>query len=229
MATWDGTNAFKAMTLSGGNAVATSTGSSIDSCRSTDSKSTGKWYVKLTATTVHTSQPYFWILGLQAAGYDPNTASNVQGYENTTNSLGVNASGQIVFLGGFSSETFVAPLASGDTVEVAIDIDNALLWRRRNAEVWNSGIPSADPATGVGGVDLTTPLGGSALAAAPWYFGFASAVDSGDVATITTGTPPSGFTDWNAGGGGGGGVTWNPSDKDAGITLSNADLTATRA
>jgi hypothetical protein len=107
------------------------------------------------------------------------------------------------------------------TIGVALDITNGKIWLKdlTNNGQWNDSATD-DPGTTTGGV--TTTVTGP-------YF---PAVSTNNLSTMTAnfgassfvGSAPSGFSDANTANGSP--VTWNPSDKNANITLSGGNLVA---
>jgi len=102
-------------------------------------------------------------------------------------------------------------------IGIAVDIDNDKLWGRVGGGNWTG---LGNPATNSGGNSITSVVSGSVFPA--W-----SALVSGVQATANfgasafDGVAPSGFSSW------GSSCVWDPANKDASITLSNGNLTAT--
>lgn len=63
-------------------------------------------------------------------------------------------SGYGIYFNDVNVNSMAAPVAN-DFICVAVDFDNRLIWFRKNAGDWNDN-PSADPATGTGGVSFST-------------------------------------------------------------------------
>jgi hypothetical protein len=132
----------------------------------------------------------------------------------------------------------VLDFSVGDKAGFAVDTKNSLLWARNataNAAAWygdNSGA-GEDPVAGTHGFDFVNPAGtpitGNIFVLAGGYWN-AFLNPPSPVLTVNFGATsfqaaaPAGFSPWDNSGG----STLNPSDKDANLTLSNGNLTATR-
>jgi hypothetical protein len=150
--------------------------------------STGKYYSESTVTmNAGSSAVSMGIANASMAAY-----ASLGG---DTNSLAYIPSG-VVKINGSTLST-IASYASGNTIDMAFDATNSLIWFRVNNGNWNnSGL--ANPATGVGGISTAT------LAAGPYFE--ASAIETNTPAVDSwllnfgrlgfTRTPPSGFGKW---------------------------------
>ena len=67
----------------------------------------------------------------------------------------VSGVGVIWYNGSSTGKTLGGSATAGDFVCVAVDMDNKRFWARRNAGNWN-GDATANPATNVGGVDISS-------------------------------------------------------------------------
>lgn len=189
--TWSTTDKTALITLSGGNLIATSGGSS-QGVRGIDGKNAGKYYVEYTGST--------WATGNTVAGFGNRNASLSSA---GTGTVYYNRSGQLSVNGSLIL-TGLTALTAGAVVCAALDIDNKLIWFRVGAAGnWN-GNASYNPATGVGGVSIAVLLPPTSLL--PLYpytsnwsdtitanFGdsaFVGSVPSGFTAGFPTGTPP---------------------------------------
>lgn len=77
-------------------------------------------------------------------------------------------------------------LAAGDVVEFAVDLGTKRAWWRKNGGLWNNDA-SANPATGVNGLDISAMTGTS-------FYPALSLQGTGEAWTLSNGlTPPSGF------------------------------------
>lgn len=144
-------------------ATATDVGSSVFS---TAANTSGKHYVEV---SIAVAAPFFMFVG--AADFSEALSWVSDGSVN-------------------SGEYTVAPYAAGDTICVALDCDADLAWIRTNGGNWNDN-PSANPATGVGGMNFVTT---SAVIGVL----FATA---GSVSTLFAGPSfayamPAGFVEW---------------------------------
>lgn len=152
--TWDA-GTVTAVTLSGGNLVATNTGTTATSqgahAPGTAGKTTGKFYFEATLTTnIQTGGN-----GGVGIGTTASTYANMGGSATTGDEVFWN-SGNIWANGGNTAIT-LSGMPTGTVVGCAIDLDNRKAWfRRAPSGNWNNS-GTADPATNVGGI--TIPAG----------------------------------------------------------------------
>lgn len=147
--TWNPAD-FSSVTLSNGNLTATSTtGSSWGALvRGTEAYVVGKYYLESIVTNNVGSTTGNWALGVANS-----SQSNYIGI-NTANAVGYYA-----LNGEFSDfATFVASAANGHTVCMAVDYGAQLMWIRVDGGNWNNNSAN-DPATGVGGFDISSAVG----------------------------------------------------------------------
>lgn len=162
--------------LSGGDLVATGSAAN-KSVRAIRSQSTGKFYFEVVPN---------------------NNAGFSFGISNASHSLGTWVGANVNSVGYSGNQVYnngslgaVYTFAASDVIQVAIDIDNKLIWVRKNTSNWNNN-GSANPATGAGGITFT--------ASGPFFP--TVSVDNTRVATANFGatayaqTPPSGFSNW---------------------------------
>jgi SPRY domain len=149
-AVWDPVTAT-AVTLSGGNLVVTNIGTTSGDqgarVAATSGRTTSKYYFEITIST------------LVGAG-GGNTGVGVATTASTYTGMGNNAtSGAEVFTnnggiyanGGSTGFTGLGAFASGNIIQVAIDLDNRKAWfKKTSGSQWN-GMASHDPATNTGG------------------------------------------------------------------------------
>lgn len=172
-----------AVTLSGGNLVATHDGTANwDNARATVTLgTTGKWFW----STALTAQPTANIVGIANA-----TATLTNYLGSDANAVGYQTANGAVLISGITLSTIMTS-AAGDVVDTAVDLDNAKIWFRKNGGNWNNS-GAANPATNVGGISLAT------LAAGPYYV--AAGLYQNSVETVNFGgstlpyAPPSGFS-----------------------------------
>ena len=152
--TWDAAT-VTAVTLSGGNLVATNTGTTSANqgakVVSTSGKTSGKYYYEITITTKATGANCGLGIGTTASTY---TAIGT----NATTGAVLYLSGGI-WANGANSGSSLASRSTGDVIGVAVDLANRKIWFRKvngTPTNWN-GSGTADPATNVGGV--TVPAG----------------------------------------------------------------------
>jgi len=179
------------ITLSNSNLTATLGGSpSSDGVRSTTGRSLGKWYVQMTIGAT----------AITSGGYGAALAATPIGV--LWNNLGIlvaAANGDIKLNGTASGKNIGTPVA-GDVIDMALDLDNAQAWFRRNNGNWNGDV-SANPATNTGGVAI-----GTLFSSAPAYFYMAtlsgpasSSVTVNAGGSAFTNSVPSGFGSWDDG------------------------------
>ena len=190
--TWDAAT-VTAVTLSGGNLVATNTGTTSNNqgarVAASTAKSTGKYYFEIAFTTLTStganSNNGFGV-GTTASSYTNLSQFGTDGVT-VAQYGGVNASGS--YLGNL-----VGQRASGDVIGIAVDLDNRKVWFRvAPSGNWNNNA-TYNPATNTGGSTIVsgsyTPvfisggLGGTASNVVTANFG----------ASAFTGAVPSGFT-----------------------------------
>jgi hypothetical protein len=163
--------------LSGGNLVATS--SAAGNAASTRTL-TGKNYFEAVITTLAGTPS----IGLVNHIFAFSTA--LLGAD--ANSLAFKSTGAVVVNG--STLATIATFAAGDRIDCAIDPASRLIWFRVNGGNWNNN-GSNDPATGVGGIDLTSMNLGTLRAAVG--ASVTGTVWTAKFSTAFTGTAPSGY------------------------------------
>lgn len=197
--TFDPSNKGTIFTLSGGNLIATqnlisNTGQAA-LARSITSHSSGKYYNEFTPSGGVWSQIYTASFGITNA----TSSLNVK--------LGADTNSGVLYQGDGSTYTFfinnasVGPVQpqwfSGNVLGMASDFTNLLWWYRIGAGNWNNS-GTANPATGAGGLSLST------LAAGPYYAAVA-VIDTGSPGLVWTAnfggsayanTAPAGFGNW---------------------------------
>jgi len=189
--TWEAAT-VTSVTLSGGNLVATNTGTSATSqgahVVSTSGKTSGKYYFEDTLTT---------IVGAGGANYGIGVGTTASTYTNMGNAATTGVmmfrSGSI-YSNGTNTGTTLGSRSSGNVIGVAVDLDNRKVWYRvAPSGNWNNS-GSADPATNVGGI--TIPAGTMIpFATFGGTGGAASNVQTTNFgASAFTGAVPSGFT-----------------------------------
>ncbi len=181
---WSSSDKGANVVLSGGNLIATGGTPANQGVRSVDRQALGKFYVEHTMTT--------WAGAATCVGFITQTATlatNINfGTVFVLASGGVNCGGaQIASLG---------VRASGDVIGIAIDLTSRLIWFRvAPSGNWN-GNASANPATGVGGGDISLSVGGVGIPLYPFAAfstnGHSVTSNFGD--TAFTGAVPSGYT-----------------------------------
>jgi hypothetical protein len=191
LATLNGTTANT--TVSGGGLIATHTNTVGNSgVTSSTSKTAGKWYFEGTFTTTHGASD---CVATILAG-----ASFANLITNGTNCTAVYAGTGNIWSNNANSTKTLGAIVTGDVVGVAVDLTARLGWFRKlhsgTTGNWN-GDPTANPATGTGGVTIAATLAASPVVG----FGGASTATN-DIITANFGqsayamTAPSGFSNW---------------------------------
>jgi hypothetical protein len=199
------------VTLSNGNLTATHNTTTANSgARSAALLSSGKYYFEVTKTQGGNGD----CLGVLTSG---GTYTNF--VTDGTNCAALYMTGSIYSNGG-SAFLSTGSISNGQTVGVAVDLDNDKVWFQR-FDGWNGlGISSENPATNTGGASLSS-FSGTTLAPA---IGFASTTTGNYTANFGASTfighAPDGFT-----------AGWSPTSASfdgtaTNATLSNGNLTA---
>jgi hypothetical protein len=178
-ATWNPSD-LSAVTLSGGNLIATTTGAG--GVRSTLGFSAGKYYWEYTIGVFGS--------GNSGVGVASSTATLSTMGPTVSQAAFVYPAGSI-YINGVDTTISIGALSAGNILAIALDVTAKLIWFKKAAGNWNFNA-SANPATGVGGLSI------SALVS-PLYAGFGVSISGqsmtanfGDTAFV--GTVPAGFT-----------------------------------
>jgi len=188
--TWSTTDKSAGVTLSGGNLVATFTGAS-QGVRAIDRVYTGKYYWEATFTT-----PINLGIGICLG----DSSLGLLSFSNAANtSVIVSAGAGLVLVFGGTVGITLGAFAAGAVACFALDASADLIWFRNGAAGnWNASA-SANPATGVGGLNIGT-LSGLSGGGAVGFYPCASGGGGSGVATANfgatgfTGAVPAGFT-----------------------------------
>jgi len=191
-ATWDAATKV-AVTLSGGDLVATNTGGGANNqgakVATASGKSSGKYYFELVWTNL-----------VNAAGFSQEEAVGITmvslvDYSNSTGTFKAAYKGSVSLNGG-NAGINVGQQNSGDFICFALDQDNHKVWIRVGAAgLWNNS-GSDNPATNNGGIGISSLTG----ALVPFTTFGGSGGSSGNIRTAKfgasafTGAVPSGFT-----------------------------------
>lgn len=180
--TWSASDKTGGVTLSGSNLIATSSASG-NGVRAADKQTANKYYWETVLTTAGIAY------GVGAAN---GTATLSSVYTTPTGAAVVYASGSI-WINNTNTGTSLGSLAAGGVVVChALDVTGALYWARSGAAGnWNNS-GTANPATGAGGLNVSS-LGGSGLYPLA-AFGVAATLTARFGDSAFTGTVPSGFT-----------------------------------
>ena len=171
------TNSNKTVTYTGG-------GTAGAHVYNSEAQSTGKYYFEVTYTVASG-----YLLGGNI-GVAP-VGTTIPNFGSLTNSRGATQQGQ---LGGDGSFPYsFGNRAQGDTIALAVDVTNRLIWFRvvsGTPGLWN-GDGTANPATGVNGISL---ISGSLIPYVVTGTGAGNAFTANFGGSAFTGTVPSGFT-----------------------------------
>jgi hypothetical protein len=183
LSTWSPTD-NNHITLSNGNLTATHSASASNTgVRSAYGQSTGKFYFELTMIT--TPGNGGWVgLGTSTTSFAGGGGAAMCGLQCGNGNLYINGLYKGVTIG----------FGNGDVVCAAVDMNNKLIWFRINGGNWN-GSGTANPATGAGGFDISTPFstGTAAYAMSGNDFNSGASFTANFGATSFAQTVPSGF------------------------------------
>ena len=133
--------------------------------RSTASASSGKKYWELTANTI-VSPANVILEGMGNTSFDLN-ANHYVG--SNLNGIGWGGDGVVSVNGAAVAN--IQGWTQGDVLCFAVDLGSGKIWFRRNGGRWNNN-PANDPATNVGGIDISILAGGP-------YFAIGQGFDAG--------------------------------------------------
>ncbi len=183
MTLWNSADKSANITLSGGSLTATTTSATQGAVRADTSFSSGKLYFEVQIQVLGGSA--------YAIGWANSTAALGTAMGTDKNSVVFRSTVGDVFFNNASSTGPGAALALF-VVGVAFDIGGKLIWFRNDLGLWNGSL-TADPATGTGGINLSTVNAGP-------YFPVFAANSSGAAVLANFGAtdfdypPPSGFS-----------------------------------
>lgn len=175
--TWNPADKSSFVTLSAANTVLNSDGTNVAGARGTTSWATGKHYVEMKATAIHTSDSYFLVTGTMSMDL---IAAGSFG-------LFMSGSAYVIVKDGNTVGGLAPTPANNDVIGFAYDAASGI-----NISVNGSFYDTSGTAVG------STPPGTPLLAVTGQTLfpsGFCSATNS-NVTIISTGTPPSGYTAW---------------------------------
>lgn len=170
-ATWSTIDILSLYVLSNSNRTVTiGSSASNGAAISFDKRTSGKWYGEILANTA-----FDCMYGLA----NDNQPGSGLSLNNTTTAVGwgFDFSGNNTVKYNGTLLATISTISDGDLIQIAVDIDNKRFWIRKSTGNWN-GNASANPATGVGGLDI------SALIANDPHIHFAT--------TLFTSGPPAG-------------------------------------
>jgi hypothetical protein len=182
--TWSTTDKTASVTLSNLNLTATSSGGN-QGVRAVDRQITGKFYWEVTMTTAAT---------IHAAGCANGVAALGSVYATPLNAVIVYGTGSI-WINNVNSGVSVGSFGAGGLVLcLAVDLGNRLFWAKNGAAgTWN-GNAANNPATGIGGLNISTIAGGGLPLYPAAAFGGGVAVTANFGDTAFSGAVPAGFT-----------------------------------
>lgn len=181
---WDSADKSANMTLSGGNLIATATGTAAG-VRVNKTKSTGKWYVEHLINPFDASDEAY--VGIMTSTWP---VGGVGGFTGDSERLVLGHIGEVNGPYGTVEPGGIGYLP-GDIVSMSVDLDNNRVWFKVNAGNWN-GNGAANPSTNTGGFQLTGGLPMRLYV----YSGFSGASWSTKFESGFTYTVPSGFSGW---------------------------------
>lgn len=193
--TFDSANKGSNITLSGGNLTATSGASSTANTAvlSVASHSSGKYYLEFKLTTLTSGNDGFGVANSSFL-----VASDEMGFNTANRSAAFynDGSNGHIFLASSSHNGTGTTTTANDWIAMAIDRTAQLMWVKNLTAGgdWNASVLN-DPATGVGGQDI------SALGAGAYFFGTQLEI-SGDAVTVNAGgtayvgSVPIGYSNW---------------------------------
>ena len=187
--TWSTTDKHGNISISGGGLVAQAVAGGWKAGRANQSRSSGKFYFEATIGSGDLGVG----LGNASAGLGNYIGADANGvflYADPSWGRGVFIAGGSP--GNWTSGTIVA----GDVVQVAVDLNAKRLWAKRVSDTtWNASA-TANPATGVGGYDISGPAA-SALFPAVSIQSVGPTVTGNFGASAFAGTRPSGYLSWD--------------------------------
>jgi hypothetical protein len=192
--TWNASDKSANITLSGGNLIATNSGSVDASVRGAVGRNYGKLYLEFVAGATWTGVDTCIGLALATA-----TLSSF-GSGNAVNGIAVYLSGNGSFNGSASQFTMGTGPTAGQTVCLCIDYFRQVFYARVNNGTWNNGAGGASPDTNVGGYSFGSFFGSALL------YPIFCTNGNGTSGTLNTGgsafnySIPAGYQAWDNGG-----------------------------
>ncbi len=191
--TWDSGNKSAGITLSGGDLIATGNAGNRPGVKSIAFHQDGKYYAEFTMVLVNEL-----LIGIATAAHaTTNDNAHYVGGDGAVGShvgMGLYNSGA-VFTGGGSQPTTIDGIANGNVIQLAVDLDNDLVWWATNNGGYNDDGSPGDPAAGTGGISCSNQAGVD-------YYVMGTCGGIGDTITANFGgsaytyTPPTGFGNW---------------------------------
>ena len=179
--TWNPSDKSSAVTLSGGDLIATK-------------DAVSSWGLVRATPSLPAAAKVFFSVTIGAANgacmtgvCNASSATNTY-HGSTSNGVGYQADGAVYF-NNTSLQTIQA-FTTGDVIDAALDLTNSRIWFRKNGGNWNNS-GAASPASNTGGLDI------SGLAAGPYFPAVSLLASEAETANFGasafTYLPPSGF------------------------------------
>lgn len=186
-ATWSVIDIGAAITLSNSNRTATNPPDLGNNCvRQFGGNTNGKWYGEVSVDNSNGT-----IFGLCNQNFNPNG-----GFLNTSSHAigwGFDFGSNNLLKYNNSTTLTMGTFTTGDLIQQAVDIPNKLYWIRKSSGNWNNN-GSANPATGVGGVDISALVAdGNKIYHATGLYHSVGQVTCNFAQAQMTGPIPSGF------------------------------------
>jgi len=155
-----------AVVLTNGNLTADVSQGSNQGVRSIGSVATGKFYFEVVLNTIVSAQGQCLGIATATASLPGLTIGGTPGAGAAIMHINVAYSLLRVFINaGAGYFDFSETASNGDVICVAVDLVNQRIWFRRNAGNWNANATN-NPATNVGGADISFLSGAAAFAVA---------------------------------------------------------------
>lgn len=188
--TWNPADKSAGFTLSEGDLRAAATGGGNIGVRANFSATTGKFYFEALAN-VHTDNTYDGVGVVKMSQALNNVFQGTGGAELIKNG-GIDVAGAVIlanYVGGGSTHVYC----------VAVDLTAKKFWGRVDGGNWNNDA-GANPATGVGGIDISAAGSINAAECAPYVASSTTTIDvtANFGASAYAFTPPVGFGNWNS-------------------------------
>lgn len=186
--TWSPTDKSSGFSLSNGNLTATNVNNAICGIRAAHGATSGKYYWEVACPTLTYGNSGVGVCKLTWNLTTYPAAASAQGLAGTRA-----LDGRIAIDAAWTAN-YIGAAMSGTLTCIAVDCDKQLIWFRLGASGnWN-GSATANPATGVGGIAITTGNPAQALYPAAWTGNTNDQVVANFGDSAFTGAVPSGFT-----------------------------------
>jgi hypothetical protein len=189
-ATWsyiDYSSAYLTLSNSNRSLAWTATGNSAAGARGFIGKKTGKYAWEIVADISNTGDHF--MTGLCNQAFEVSFWNSVYGLGSTANSVGWKSTTLLV---NNATVATMPQIATGDVIQHAVDFDAKLYWVRKVGGNWN-GSATANPTTGVGGIDISI-LGTGLIYPAAVLYSSVNAATTSRFAASEMSAQVSGFT-----------------------------------